>query len=166
VRRLGASHVIDYHTEDVAAAVMRITGGEGVDVIMDALGPKSFRVDWPLLRAGGRLVAYGASQVQTGERRDIIAAVRTVAAFPFSTMPWWKGPAMMHENRGVFGLNLKHWSDREGSLARIVTPLRQLLESGVIRPVVDSTFPFDRAADAHRRLMSGGNVGKVLLTPN
>ena len=73
---------------------------------------------------------------------------------------------MMHENRGVFGLNLKHWSDREGSLARIVTPLRQLLESGVIRPVVDSTFPFDRAADAHRRLMSGGNVCKVLLTPN
>jgi NADPH:quinone reductase-like Zn-dependent oxidoreductase len=166
VRRLGASHVIDYHTQDVAAVVMRVTGGEGVDVIMDALGPKSFRVDWRLLRAGGRLVAYGASQVQTGEKRDIIAAVRTVAAFPFSTMPWWKGPAMMYENRGVFGLNLKHWSDREGSLARIVTPLRELLQSGVIRPVVDSTFPFDRAADAHRRLMAGGNIGKVLLTPN
>src|SRR6202790_1877376 len=166
VRRLGASHVIDCRTQDVAAEVMRITGGEGVDVIMDALGPKSFRVDWRLLRAGGRLVAYGASQVQTGEKRDIIAAVRTVATFPFSTMPWWKGPSMMHENRGVFGLNLKHWSDREGSLERVLLPLRELLESGVIRPVVDSTFPFDRAADAHRRLMSRGNVGKVLLTPN
>lgn len=166
VRRLGASHVIDYHTQDVAAEVMRITGGEGVDVIMDALGPKSFRVDWRLLRAGGRLVAYGASQLQTGDRRNIVAAMRTVAAFPFSTMPWWKGPAMMYENRGVFGLNLKHWSDREGSLGRIVMPLRQLLESGVVRPVVDSTFPFDRAADAHRRLMSGRNIGKVLLTPN
>jgi NADPH:quinone reductase-like Zn-dependent oxidoreductase len=73
---------------------------------------------------------------------------------------------MMYENRGVFGLNLKHWSDREGNLARIVTPLRELLQNGVIRPVVDSTFPFDRAADAHRRLMTRGNVGKVLLTPN
>lgn len=166
VRRLGASHVIDYHTQDVATEVMRITGGEGVDVIMDALGPKSFRVDWRLLRAGGRLVAYGASQVNTGDRRNIVAALRTVAAFPFSTMPWWKGPAMMYENRGVFGLNLKHWSDREGSLARITTPLRELLQSGVIRPVVDSTFPFDHAADAHRRLMARGNVGKVLLTPS
>jgi NADPH:quinone reductase-like Zn-dependent oxidoreductase len=51
-------------------------------------------------------------------------------------------------------------------LARLLTPLRDLLQSGVIRPVVDSTFPFDRAADAHRRLMSGANIGKVLLTPN
>jgi len=42
---VNASHVIDYHTEDVAAEVMRITSGEGVDVIMDALGPKSFRVE-------------------------------------------------------------------------------------------------------------------------
>jgi NADPH:quinone reductase-like Zn-dependent oxidoreductase len=166
VRRLGAGHVIDYHTQDVAAEVMRITGGEGVDVIMDALGPKSFRVDWRLLRAGGRLIAFGASQMQTGEKRDIIAALRTVTAFPFSTMPWWKGPAMMYENRGVFGLNLKHWWDREGNLARILTPLRELMQSGVIRPVVDSTFPFHRAADAHRRLMAGGNVGKVLLTPD
>lgn len=166
VRRQGASHVVDYHTQDVAAVVMEITNGEGVDVIMDALGPKSFRVDWRLLRAGGRLVAFGASQIQTGEKRDIIAAVRTVAAFPFATMPWWKGPAMMYENRGVFGLNLKHWWDREGNLARILTPLRELLQSGVIRPVVDSTFPFDRAADAHRRLMSGANTGKVLLTPD
>jgi NADPH:quinone reductase-like Zn-dependent oxidoreductase len=166
VRRLGATHVIDYHSQDVAAEVMRITGGEGVDVIKDALGPRSFRVDWRLLRAGGRLIAYGASQVQKGDRRDMVAALRTVAAFPFSTMPWWKGPAMMYENRGVFGLNLKHWSDREGNLARIVTPLRELLQSGVIRPVVDSTFPFDRAADAHRRLMARGNIGKVLLTPH
>ena len=72
---------------------------------------------------------------------------------------------MTYENRGVFGLNLKHWSDREGSRARIVTPLRGLLQSGVIRPVVNSTFPFHRAADAHRRLMAGANIGKVLLIP-
>lgn len=60
---------------------------------------------------------------------------------------------MMYENRDVFGLNLKHWSDREGNLARIV-----------IRPVVDSTLPFVGAADAHRRLMAGGNIGKATHT--
>jgi len=164
-RELGADFVIDYHTQDVAAEVLRFTNGEGVDVILDAHGPKSLRTDWRLLRAGGRLVAYGASEVQTGERRDLIAVARTVAAFPFATMPWWKGPAMLNENRGIFGLNLKHWWDREGHLSRLVLPLRELLQGGVIRPVVDSTFPFERAADAHRRLMEGRNVGKVVLIP-
>jgi NADPH:quinone reductase-like Zn-dependent oxidoreductase len=165
VRELGAEFVIDYHNQDVVAEVLRFTNGEGVDVILDALGPKFLRADWRLLRPGGRLVAYGATQVQTGERRNLLAAARTVAAFPFATMPWWKGPAMLNENRGIFGLNLKHWWDREGNLSRLILPLRELLQGGVIRPVVDSTFPFDRAADAHRRIIEGRNVGKVLLTP-
>ena len=162
----GADHVIDHHTDDVAAAVMRLTEGRGVDVAFDALGPRSMRVDWRLLRPGGRLVCYGATQVQSGERRDLAAALRTVFGFPFASMPWWKGPAMLNENRGVFGLNLKQWWDREGNLARIVTPVRELLSAGVIRPVVDSSFAFDRAADAHRRLMEGRNIGKVVLTPH
>jgi len=165
VRKQGAEHVIDYHTADVAAEVLRITGGKGVDVAVDALGPKSFRTDWRLLRAGGRLVIYGMTQIQTGDRRNLRAALGAVAALPFSTMPWWKGPAILNQNRGVFGLNLKHWWDREGDMTRLVMPLRELLQGGVIRPVIDSTFAFDRAADAHRRLISGANVGKVVLTP-
>jgi NADPH:quinone reductase-like Zn-dependent oxidoreductase len=166
VRRQGAEHVIDYHTGDVAAEVFRVTGGKGVDVAMDALGPRSFRSDWQLLRPGGRLVVYGLTQIQTGDRRDLRAALGAVLALPFATMPWWKGPGMLNENRGVFGLNLKHWWDREGNLTRLVMPLRELLQGGVIRPVVDSTFTFERAADAHRRLIAGRNVGKVVLTPH
>ena len=53
----------------------RITGGEGLDVIMDALGPTSFRKDYRLLRPGGRLIMYGLSEVQSGSgKRDIPAA--------------------------------------------------------------------------------------------
>src|SRR5205807_8138293 len=103
VRQQGADQVIDYHTADVAAEVLRVTGGQGVDVAIDALGPKSFRADWRLLRPGGRLVMYGVSQIQTGERRNLRAALGAVAALPFATMPWWKGPAVLNENRGVFG---------------------------------------------------------------
>jgi len=162
----GADHVIDYRTQDVTAEVHRITDGQGVDVILDAVGPSSLRRDWRLLRPGGRVIAYGVTSLQTGERRNLPAALRTVAAFPFATMPWWKGPRILNENKGVFGLNLLHWWDDEGSIGRIVRPLRELVESGVVRPVVDSTFSFDRAADAHRRLMSGKSIGKVVLTPH
>jgi NADPH:quinone reductase-like Zn-dependent oxidoreductase len=165
VRDQGAAHVIDYHTEDVAAEVRRLTHGQGVDVILDALGPKTLRSDWRLLRPGGRLVAFGASQVLTGDRRDLRAAIGTVLAFPFSTIPWWKSTAILNENRGFFGLNLLHWWDREGNVERLIFPLRELWQGGAIKPVVDSTFTFERAADAHRHLAAGRNVGKVVLTP-
>ena len=46
---------------------MRITGGEGVDLIIDALGPTSFRKDYRLLRPGGRLVMYGLSEARRGQ---------------------------------------------------------------------------------------------------
>ena len=165
VRQEGADETIDHYSQDVAAEVRRLTGGEGVDIILDALGPATLRRDWRILRAGGRVVAFGASQVRTGDRRNLPAALRMVATFPFATMPWWKAHGMMNENKGVFGLNLFHWWEQAGSLERLVAPLRSLVESGVVRPVVDSTFPFERAADAHRRLESGASVGKVVLTP-
>jgi NADPH:quinone reductase-like Zn-dependent oxidoreductase len=166
VRRQGADHVIDYRHADVAAEVRRITSGKGVDVALDALGPRMMRSDWQLLRPGGRLVMYGLSDIQTGARRNLRAALRAELTLPFATLPWWKGHAVLNENRGVFALNLKHWWDREGSLARLVMPLRELLQGGVIHPVVDSSHVFERAADAHRRLMDGRNIGKVVLVPN
>ena len=54
--------------QDFEAEVMRITGGEGVDLVIDALGPTSFRKDYRLLRSGGRLVMYGLSET-SNERR-------------------------------------------------------------------------------------------------
>jgi NADPH:quinone reductase-like Zn-dependent oxidoreductase len=165
VRQEGADEVIDHRTRNVGDEVRRLTQGEGVDIILDAIGPKSLRSDWRILRPGGRVIAFGASQLRTGERRDVPAALRMVATFPFATMPWWKAHGMMNENKGVFGLNLLHWWDTEGSMARFIGPLQRLLDAGAIRPVIDSTFPFARAADAHRRLESGASAGKVVLTP-
>ena len=83
-----------------------------------------------------------------------------------ATMPWWKSLAIMNENKGVFGLNMLHWWDREGSLDRVVGPLRDDLAAGRIEPVVAASFPFDQAADAHRYIHSRRNVGKVVLVPS
>ena len=165
IRAQGVEHAIDYRNQDFEAEVMRITGGEGIDIAFDAIGPSSFRKDYRLLRAGGRLICFGMSEVQTGEKRNIVGVVRGLAGMMSATMPWWKSMAIMNENKGVFGLNMLAWWEREGSLSRAIEPLRADLESGDLEPVVAESFPFDRAADAHRFIHERRNIGKVVLTP-
>jgi synaptic vesicle membrane protein VAT-1 len=166
IREQGVDHPIDYRTADFEDEVRRMTGGEGVDVIMDALGPTSFRKDYRLLRQGGRLIMYGASELQTGSgKRDLVGAVRSVARMPLATMPWWKSIGVMNENKGIFGLNMLSWWDREGNLDRVTEPLMEAFGKGQLRPVVAEAFPFDRGPDAHRFIEERRNVGKVVLVP-
>jgi NADPH:quinone reductase-like Zn-dependent oxidoreductase len=166
IREQGVDHAIDYRTTDFEEEVRRITDGGGVDVIMDALGPTSFRKDYRLLRQGGRLIMYGASELQTGSgKRDLVGAVRSVARMPLATMPWWKSVGVMNENKGVFGLNMLSWWDREGNLDRVTEPLLEAFGKGQLRPVVAEAFPFDRAPDAHRFIEERRNIGKVVLVP-
>jgi NADPH:quinone reductase-like Zn-dependent oxidoreductase len=164
IREQGVDHPIDYRNQDFAAEVKRITGGEGVDVIMDAIGPSSFKKDYEILRSGGRLIMYGLSEVQTGEKRDIPAVLKGLARMPLATMPWWKSLGVMNENKGVFGLNMLTWWDDEG-LDRALEPLSEGLANGDYTPVVAESFPFERAADAHRFIAERRNIGKVVLTP-
>jgi NADPH:quinone reductase-like Zn-dependent oxidoreductase len=165
IRAQGVDHTIDYRTQDFALEVRRITGGEGIDVALDALGPSSFRSDYRLLRPGGRLIMYGASELQTGETRSLPTALRTLAKSPFSSMPWWKGLGVLNENKGVFGLNMLAWWDDEGSLDRVIQPLIPQLRDGELKPVVAEAFPFERAPDAHRFIAERRNIGKVVLVP-
>lgn len=165
IRSQGVDHAIDYRTEDFEREVMRITGGEGIDLVADAIGPSSFRKSYRCLREGGRLVMYGASELQTGESRDLVAVLRGLVRMPLATMPWWQSLGVMNENRGVFGLNMLSWFKREGNIDRLIGPLTELLDEGALEPVVSEAFPFDRAADAHRYIAERRNVGKVVLTP-
>ena len=165
IREQGVDHPIDYRNQDFEAEVMRITAGEGVDVVIDAIGPSSFRKSYRALRTGGRLIMYGASELQTGETRDLRAVARGLVRMPGATMPWWKSMAVMNENKGVFGLNMLKWWDTEKSLDRALEPLREGLDKGRLVPVVAEAFPFDRAADAHRFIAERRNVGKVVLVP-
>ena len=103
---------------------------------------------------------YGASQLLTGDRRNIMKRRDRV------TMPRFNAVELMNDNRSVMGLNLLHWWDERGSLEAAMTPLLDLIERGVIQPVVSETFPFERAADAHRYIQERRNVGKVVLTPS
>src|SRR5262245_25343984 len=164
IRAEGVDHAIDYRTMDFEEEVRRLTEGEGVDVIMDALGPTSFRKDYRLLRPGGRLIMYGLSEAQEGTGRSIPRVLSSLARMPLSTFPWWKSVNLLSENKGVFGLNMLSWWDEEG-LDRILGPLREMLDEGEIEPVVAESFPFERAGEAHRFMGERKNIGKVVLVP-
>lgn len=164
IRELGVDHPIDYRNQDFAEVVRDLTDGEGVDVIIDAQGPTSFRKDYRILRPGGRLIMFGLSEVQGAhgflDRRALSALVR----MPFATAPWWKSLAGMTENKGTFGLNLLDWWKDEG-LGRLGAMLHERLDAGQFDPVVAKSFSFEEAPEAHRYIEERKNIGKVLLTP-
>jgi synaptic vesicle membrane protein VAT-1 len=165
IRAQGVDHPIDYRTQDFKAEVKRITNGEGVDVILDPMGPTSFRKDYRILRPGGRLIMCGLSEAMNENGRDARAALRSLLRMPTSTMPWWNAGRLLNQNRGVFGLNLLSWWRREGGMDRITGPLLSDLNSKQLMPVVARSYPFEQAGDAHRYLAERRNIGKVVLTP-
>jgi NADPH:quinone reductase-like Zn-dependent oxidoreductase len=165
IRAQGVTHPIDYRGKDFEAETMRITDGEGVDLVIDALGPTSFRKDYRLLRPGGRLVMYGLSEGTKEGKRNVPAMLKSLVSMPTATMPWWKSLLIMNENKGIFGLNMLKWWDAEGNLDRVLDPLTADLEAGRLDPVVAEAFPFERAGDAHKFIAERRNVGKVVLFP-
>lgn len=160
VREQGVDHPIDYRAEDFVKAVRRITGEKrSLDLVMDAVGGRSFQRSFSLLRAGGRLVCFGASSFVKGERRSIPAAVKGLA-----TTPWFNPLRLQSASKAVIGLNVLRLWDSKGSLDELVTPLREWMEGGALRPMVSETFPLERGPDAHRYMQERRNVGKVVLT--
>jgi NADPH:quinone reductase-like Zn-dependent oxidoreductase len=154
IRGFGVDHPLDYTRSGWER------GLPNFDLIMDAVGGRSFRTSYRLLRPGGRLVAFGASSVMAGESRNLIVAGRAALS-----MPRFNLIKQMSESKSVIGLNmLTLWKDR-GTLAPWIQPLRELIDGGVIQPVVAEAFPFHRAPDAHRFIAERRNVGKVVLTP-
>ncbi|HEX7211285.1 MAG TPA: zinc-binding dehydrogenase [Propionibacteriaceae bacterium] len=165
IKAQGVDHPIDYRTQDFKAEIKRMTNGEGVDVILDPMGPTSFRKDYRILRPGGRLIMCGLSEAMNENGRDMRATLRSLVRMPTSTMPWWNAGRLLNQNRGVFGLNLLSWWRREGGMDRITAPLLSDLNSKQLMPVVARSYPFEQAGDAHRYLAERRNIGKVVLTP-
>jgi NADPH:quinone reductase-like Zn-dependent oxidoreductase len=154
IRELGVDHPLDYTRNGWER------GLPPFDVIMDAIGGKSFRTSYELLRPGGRLVCFGASAVTSGEKRSVTTALRTVVRMPrFSLIK------QMSSSKAVIGLNMLRLWDDKGTLDSWIEPLRELMDDGTIEPVVAEAFPFERAPAAHRKIAERRNVGKVVLVP-
>jgi NADPH:quinone reductase-like Zn-dependent oxidoreductase len=154
ILELGVDHALDY-THDGWE-----TGLPKFDLIMDAIGGRSLRRSYSQLRAGGRLVAFGASAAVSGEKRNLVSGLGTVLRMPRFNMI-----KQMSESKAVIGLNmLSLWQDRQ-TLGPWIEPLRELLADGTIQPVVAGDFSFEDAGAAHRMIGERRNVGKVVLVP-
>ena len=133
-RALGAEHVINYKTEDVAARVREITGGHGADVVLDHVGAATWQANMAALAKGGRLVICGT----TGG-----------AEVPLNLAPFY------FQAQSVLGSTL----GTPGELTRVL----DLLAAGRLKVVIDRTFPLEKLADAHRYLESQQQFGKVVV---
>lgn len=154
ILELGVDRALDYTAPGWERGLPRF------DVILDAVGGKSFRTSYSLLRPGGRLVAFGASALVSGEKRNPVTALRGVIRMPRFNMI-----KQMSESKAVIGLNmLSLWKDR-GSLQPWIGPLQALLDAGVIKPVVAGEFSFEDAGAAQTMIVQRRNLGKVVLTP-
>lgn len=160
LRELGVAHCIDYTSQDFEPEVMRLTGGKGVDVALDAVGGKSFAKSYRVLRPLGRLFMFGGSAFAPGNRKNPLSLVRA-----FVGLPKFKPFDMMSDNKGVFGVNLGHLWERTAELQVMLREILALVEAGTFDPVVDQVFTFADAAKAHERMKGRHNFGKVVLVP-
>jgi len=145
VKKLGADHVINYRVAEFEKVILDITNGEGVDVILDMVGGDYVERNWKAAAIEGRICQ--------------IATLNGIAEnVNFSRL--------MVKRLTHTGSTLRPRSDAfktaiADSLRDQVWPL---IESGTIRPVMDSTFPLAQAAEAHRRMESSDHIGKIILT--
>ncbi|WP_027645047.1 synaptic vesicle VAT-1 family membrane protein [Salinispora oceanensis] len=160
LREEGCTHPIDYRTEDYVARVRELTGGEGLDLVLDSLGGRDWKRGISLLRPVGQLIAYGFANLSTGERRSLRRLVGQLTGVPLLT-PY----GMMDRNHTVSGVNLGHLWERTDLLREELTALLDLWREGAIKPRIDQVFPFEEAAAAHRRIGERRNIGKVVLVP-
>jgi len=144
-RRLGAEQAVNYRTADFADAVRDITGGRGVDLVLDIVGGDYLARNIATLAMDGGLVQIGT---MGGAKAQI------------NLVP------VLQRRLTITGSTLRGRSiDEKGAIARALErEVWPLLSSGRVRPVIDRTYPLVQAADAHRRLESSAHVGKLVLT--
>ena len=135
-RELGADEVINYNEEDITERVRALTGGRGVDAVVDHVGADFFGKAFSSLRPGGR---YGICGATTGLRTELHLGL------------------LFSRQIQIFGVFMGTKED--------MREITALLNRGTIRPVVHQVFPLAEAANAHRAMEETNFFGKLLLTP-
>ncbi len=160
LREIGADHLIDYTKEDFEAQARAITGGRGVELILDAVGGDSLKKGYRLLAPTGRLGIFGMSSAATGKQRNVLGLVRALAQTPWLQ---FNPVALMNANKGVFGVNLGHMWNEVGRIRGWADEILDLAAQGALKPRIARTFPFEEVAAAHDFVQERRNIGKVLL---
>jgi NADPH:quinone reductase-like Zn-dependent oxidoreductase len=159
LRKIGVDYPIDYEKTDFVQAVQKVAP-EGIEMVMDAIGGKSFSRSYECLGPTGRLVIYGLSAAAgTRAKRNWIHGITALLQTPrFHPLK------LMSRNISVMGVNLTKLQARPALLHSEIEELFRLYAAGKIKPVVAKTFPLAQAAAAHQYIHDRKNIGKVILT--
>jgi len=141
---IGAAHAIDYKAQDFVAEVAKITGGNGVNLVLDMVGGDYVPRNLNCLAEDGRHVTIA---VQGGPKAEISLV------------------QVMLRRLTLTGSTLRARSDDFKALLaqEIHETVWPLVEAGQLRPVMDRAFPLGEAAEAHARMEAGGHIGKIVL---
>ncbi len=141
---LGADHAINYRTQDFVAETLRVTGGKGVNVVLDMVGGEYIGRELKCLAEDGRLALIA---VQGGVKSEIDAGL------------------LLRKRLSIVGSTLRPRSVvYKTVLAQaLLKTMWPWLEAGRVRPVIHQVFPAARACDAHALMESSTHVGKIVL---
>ncbi|HTQ05162.1 MAG TPA: NAD(P)H-quinone oxidoreductase [Polyangiaceae bacterium] len=144
VRALGPERVVARETEDFAAVALELTGGRGVDVIIDLVGASYLAKHLECLAVLGRHVVVG---LVGGAKAEIDLG------------------RVLSRRLSLLGIVMRSRSlaDKIGVVERFRRQWLHRLDDGSLRPLVDRVFSFEHVADAHRYMESNANVGKIVL---
>ena len=159
LRKIGVDHPIDYTKGDIVKAV-RQHAPDGVELVMDPIGGKSFARSFECLGPVGRLVVYGFSAAAGPDgKRSPLRAARA-----YLETPRFHPLKLMARNAAVIGVNLGEMRSRGALLRAELSEIFRLHAEGKIKPVIGKTFPLEQGAAAHQYIHERKNIGKVLLS--
>ncbi|MBR1207614.1 MULTISPECIES: NAD(P)H-quinone oxidoreductase [unclassified Bradyrhizobium] len=143
--KLGADYAVNYKTEDFVEAVKKATGGNGANVILDMVGGDYIDRNYDAAAVEGRIVQ-----------------IAFLSGAPKATANFAK---LMVKRLHHTGSTLRPRSnaDKAAMVAAIEAKVLPLLREGRVKPLMDSTFPLEKAADAHRRMETSEHIGKIVL---
>ncbi|SED87375.1 NAD(P)H-quinone oxidoreductase [Bradyrhizobium erythrophlei] len=143
--KLGADRAVNYKTEDFVEAVKKATGGNGADVILDMVGGDYIDRNYDAAAVEGRIVQ-----------------IAFLSGTPKASANFAK---LMVKRLHHTGSTLRPRSnaDKAAMVAAIEAKVLPLLREGRVKPLMDSTFPLEKAADAHRRMETSEHIGKIVL---
>lgn len=145
-KTLGADEVINYKTQDFSEEVRKMTIGNGVDVILDFVGASYWEKNLASIAVDGRWVLIGTLGGTTVESLDL--------------------SVLLQKRIQLIGTLLTPRSDEyKAKLTQeFMENIDPYFESGVIRPIIDRTFPLAEVKEAHEYMEANKNVGKIILT--
>ena len=143
--QLGADVVVDAGEADLAQALIKANNGKGVDLILEMVGGTTFDQSLDALAAFGRIVFYGMASRKP----------------PKSLQPG----ALIPKSQSVIGFWLVNALSDKDLMAEVFMDLFGMIISGKLKPVIGSTYPLSKAADAHRDMLARKTVGKIVLDP-